>query len=178
MDTTDFDLEFYSKLPQTDEALRLEAERRLETLRAGHTDITGASVALEELSHGETPHLYQARVVAYRRPDNIVAVEKEETATEALKGALDALERQVRADREKRRQTQQQPEAAIDNTHVYTLTPREMYETYGHEADLSDLLNRDRTSIARELMTQEELDPKAAHYAADQMQKFAQETMT
>lgn len=177
MDTTDFDVEFYSKVPDPEDELRLEAERRLEALRADHTDMIGASVALEQPAHGETVYLHQARVVVYIRPDNIVAVEKDETAEGALKGALKAVERQVRERREKLRQRWKQPGEAAVNMSVYELTPRELYDAYGNQADLAALLERDRTDIARDLMVEEGLDPRAAHYAADQILKFAQETI-
>jgi ribosome-associated translation inhibitor RaiA len=61
----------------------------------------GASVALEELTQEETPHVFEARVVAYIKPDNIAAIEKSDSALGALKGALSAVERQVREFRNK-----------------------------------------------------------------------------
>ncbi len=176
MDTTVFDVEFYSKVPDPDDELRLEAERQLEALRAGHTDMIGASVALEQPAHGETPYLHQARVVVYMRPDNIVAVEKDETAEGALKGALKAVERQVRERREKLGQHWKQPSEAADMS-LYELTPRELYDAYGDQADLATLLDRGRVDIAKDLINQKELDPKIAYYVADQILKFAQTTL-
>jgi hypothetical protein len=43
------------------------------------------------------------------RPDNLASVEKAETDEGALKGALTAVERQVRESREKLRETWKQP---------------------------------------------------------------------
>jgi len=102
--TEDFDFEFYSEIPNLDAALRTEAESHIRELTAGHTDITGASVAVEELTGDSTPHRYEARVLVYVRPDNVVAVEKGETAEVAVKGALDAAERQIRELRDKLRE--------------------------------------------------------------------------
>jgi ribosome-associated translation inhibitor RaiA len=107
MDTGDFTFEFYDEasLPKAVEnRLRAEAEDRLRRLTKGHTDVTGASVSVDELTGGSTPHSYEVRVVAYMRPEHIAAVEKQETAEGALKGALSAVERQVRELRDKLRE--------------------------------------------------------------------------
>ena len=109
MNIPDFDFEFISEVPDPDDVLRAEALNQLLELAEGHDDIIGASVAVEELTGETTPHRYQARVVAFIRPDNIAAVEKAETARGALKGALTALERQVRSYREKLRETWKRP---------------------------------------------------------------------
>jgi ribosome-associated translation inhibitor RaiA len=98
MSQSDFDFEF---TPHEEADLREEAKERLRQLRHGHTDITGASVAIEDLGHAARTHRYQARIVAYVRPDNMAAVEKGDSAQAALKGALDALERQVRESRDR-----------------------------------------------------------------------------
>ena len=105
----EFDFEFYAKVPDPEDALRWEANRRLAALTEGHDDITGASVTIEELTGETTPNRYEASVVVYIRPDNLAAVEKAETAEGALKGALTAIERQVRELREKLRETWKQP---------------------------------------------------------------------
>jgi ribosome-associated translation inhibitor RaiA len=105
----DFDFESYSKVPDPGDVLRTEALNRLLELAEGHDDIIGASVSVEELSGQTTPHQYEVRVVAFVRPDNITAVEKADTARGALKGALSAVERQVRESREKLRETWKRP---------------------------------------------------------------------
>jgi hypothetical protein len=112
MDTLEYNFAFRNEasLPDQVEAdLWTEADRRLRALAEGHTDIVDAAVAVEELTGDTTPHLYEARVVVYIRPEDIVAVEKQETAEGALKGALDAVERQVRERRVKLRETWKQP---------------------------------------------------------------------
>ncbi|MCL7451839.1 MAG: HPF/RaiA family ribosome-associated protein [Anaerolineae bacterium] len=109
MNLPDFDFEFMSEIPDPDDVLRAEALNRLLELAEGHDDIIGASVAVEELTGTTTPHHYQVRVVAFVRPNNIAAVEKDETARGALKGALTAVERQVREQREQLRETWKRP---------------------------------------------------------------------
>ena len=108
----DFTLEFRNEvgLPANVEAeMRSEAEGRLRALIEGHDDLIGAEVAVEELTGDTTPHAYEVRVVVYMRPESVVAVEKQETARGALKGALSAVERQVRQYREKLREPWKQP---------------------------------------------------------------------
>ena len=103
----DFHLEFQTEIEHYTDELIAEADRRLRALAEGHSDMIGASVAMEELTGGETPHVYQARVIAYIRPDNVVAVEKSDSPEAALKGALSAVECQVRELREKLRKSWQ-----------------------------------------------------------------------
>lgn len=109
MNIPDFDFEFYSEVPDPGDELRTEALDQLLALAEGHDDLIGASIALEELTGGTTPYRYQTRVVAFVRPDNIAAEEKAETARSAVKGALTAIERQVREQREKLRKPWKQP---------------------------------------------------------------------
>ena len=104
--------EFFNETSITDRVeneLRLEADRRIDDLARGHKDIRGIRVALEELTGDETPHQYQARVTVYARPKDVAAVGKHETATGALKGAMDGVERQVRKRREKLGRPWEQP---------------------------------------------------------------------
>jgi ribosome-associated translation inhibitor RaiA len=105
MSQHDFTFEMYADIEHLRRELRdqlsREAQDRLEVLAEGHSDMVGASVALERLAHGASPHLYQARVIVYTRPEDIVAVEKAELLTAALKDALSAVERQVREKRER-----------------------------------------------------------------------------
>lgn len=96
-----FDFEFYNETDLPDAEYYDTAYSQITDLAEGHKDITGASVSLEELSSEETPHAYQARVVLYVRPTNIVATEKMPSALDALQNALDAVIKQVREKREK-----------------------------------------------------------------------------
>ncbi|MGD8632408.1 MAG: HPF/RaiA family ribosome-associated protein [Anaerolineales bacterium] len=98
-------IEFHAEVNQSTEELEREAEEHLIALSRGHSDMTGASISIERQAHGETPHLYRARVTVYVRPKNLHAQEKDESMQAALKGALDAIERQLREKREKRGET-------------------------------------------------------------------------
>jgi ribosome-associated translation inhibitor RaiA len=112
VDTTDFDLEFYSEgieQPSLEDDLWAEADSRLRELATGHDDMIGGSVAVEKPAERESAFVYQARVVAHIKPDHIVAVEKEDGPMAALQSALDAVERQVREHREKRSEPWKQP---------------------------------------------------------------------
>jgi hypothetical protein len=96
-----FDFEFFNRTNLPDDKYYTIAYAQITEARKGHSDIVGASVSLEELSSDETPHAYQAQVVLYVRPDNIVAKEIMESAMDALQRALDEAIRQVREKREK-----------------------------------------------------------------------------
>jgi ribosomal subunit interface protein len=98
-----FEFEFHSEVPDPGDALRNEAERRLSKLAAERRDMIGASVVIEQPSDAETRYLCEARVVAYIRPENVAATDKSDDVLSALKGALDAVERQVREGRDRRR---------------------------------------------------------------------------
>jgi ribosome-associated translation inhibitor RaiA len=109
---TELDFEFYSEdlpTPDLEQELWAEAWERVQTLAGDHTDMIGASAAVERVEHSETPHVFLARLVAYIKPDNIVVKEKAEGPMAALQQALDQLERQVRKRREKRGQPWEKP---------------------------------------------------------------------
>ncbi|MFP4394187.1 MAG: hypothetical protein ACLFTI_02900 [Anaerolineales bacterium] len=110
MDLENFDFEFHTEISQDDTALWEEANERLRSLINGHTDIVDASVSIEELTGSETPYLFKARVVIYMRPENIAAVQKDTNAMLALQGALNAVKRQVRETRAKRREQWKRPD--------------------------------------------------------------------
>ncbi|MCZ7542344.1 MAG: HPF/RaiA family ribosome-associated protein [Anaerolineae bacterium] len=112
MDELDFAIEFHTDaLGELEErALFGEADTRLrERLAAGHDDITGAAITIRLPAHGTTPPLYEATVVVYVRPENVAAIKQADNPVAALKGALDAVERQVRSKREKLRQRWERP---------------------------------------------------------------------
>ena len=112
MNELDFTIEFNSDLEDVsfEERLFLEADSRLRALAKGHTDITGAAVTIRKPAEAQTAPLFLATVVAYVRPANVVGKEKQDNAIGALKGALDAVERQVRDKRDKLRESWKQPQ--------------------------------------------------------------------
>ena len=95
----DFFNEVQSLGAQVENRLRTEAEVRLRQLQRGYTDLNGAAVSVEQSLCGEADVRYRARVVAYVQPKNVAAVRKEDDAVNALRSALDAVERQVREQR-------------------------------------------------------------------------------
>jgi ribosome-associated translation inhibitor RaiA len=113
VEPTDLTFEFYTEIPNLGEPFKeelwVEVESRLHALAAGHTDMTGASVALEQPAHAESPYLYQVRIVVYSRPDHVAATEKGADLRSTLKGTLDAIERQVRERRAKLTEHWKQP---------------------------------------------------------------------
>jgi hypothetical protein len=95
-----FDFEFFNKTKLPDADFYNTAYNQIMDAAEGHSDITGAAISLEELSSDETPHAYQARVVLYVRPNNLVATEVTPSALDSLQNALDAAIKQVRKKRE------------------------------------------------------------------------------
>jgi len=95
-----FDFEFFNKTNLPDADFYDSAYDQILDAGKGHSDITGASISLEELSSDETPHAYQVRVVLYVRPNNIVATEVTPSAQDSLQIALEAVIKQVREKRE------------------------------------------------------------------------------
>ena len=108
----EFDWEFHvGEGTYVADELREKARKRMLALARGHDDMIGASVAVERPALRETAFVYEARAVAYIRPDHIVAVHVGGSAERALSAALDAVERQVRELRDKLRKPWQQPDA-------------------------------------------------------------------
>jgi|GEM_PF-1037079 len=98
----DLPIEFKSDIPNGDLDYYVMIEDRLRDLAKGHKDIVGAAATLEKPAQGrETSYIYEATVVVYARPTNLSATEKRDSPEQALKGALDAIERQVRQQRDK-----------------------------------------------------------------------------
>ncbi len=111
MDELDFTLELNSENlnKEAEYDLYTEAEERLRTLAAAHDDMTGAAINVRRPASGESAYLHEVTVVVYSRPEHIAATEKDSSPMIALKGALDAVERQVRKRREKLKERWKQP---------------------------------------------------------------------
>ena len=106
MGSTDFYVDYDSEVPDFTDDLKAEVEQRLRDLAGEDTDMVGAAVAVTAPGkglekRGTEPFLYQARVVVYARPEDIAATKQDEAVPVALHEALSAVERQVRAKREK-----------------------------------------------------------------------------
>ncbi len=141
MSKTDFHIELNSSLNDEAEARLLEeAETRLLKLANGHQDIIGAAINIRRPAKGATDYLFEATVVVYSRPENVSATEKRNDHTAALKGALSAIERQVRERRAKLRRTWERP----GNDPV----SQEVLETELAEGDNAALLDDIDTEIS------------------------------
>ncbi len=97
----DFPIEFYNEVNENKD-LYIEAEDRLRKLAKGNTDIVGASITLRKPDAANDTQV-EATVTAYTRPEYTVASAVARQPEAALKGALDAVERQVRDKRERLR---------------------------------------------------------------------------
>jgi ribosome-associated translation inhibitor RaiA len=176
MGRLDFHFEYYGEIEDLDEELRAEAEQRLRALTEDRKDLVGASLTVEDIAGVEESFFYQARIVAYIKPENITVVEKDDSPERAVKQAIATMERRVRQERSKRRRPWQQPDEAASAA-VYELSARELYDAYADQASPEDMIRRDRDNFAAELMLEEKLEQGAAYYAADQILEHAQEIL-
>lgn len=95
-------IEFKTDIVNDDFDYYVMIEDRIDELTSGHSDITGAAATLNQPAAGrETPYIFEANVVVYTRPNNVHATSKDDNPQKALKGALDAVERQVRKQRDR-----------------------------------------------------------------------------
>lgn len=175
MSKTDFHFEFSGENAYVPPQLLEQVEARLRELAEDHTDFIGAAATVEELTREDTPHFYRARIVAYIRPADIAAIENQDTPERALRGALEALERQILERRARLSQPWQQKENVSRLDDIFDLTAEEIYDAYAVDLEPESLLDLDRTVLASRLMVDEGLDQEAAYYAADQILVAAQE---
>jgi ribosome-associated translation inhibitor RaiA len=103
-DKPEFPIEYQTDVPLLTRELQDHIEERLLDLAAGNTDLKGASISVKAAAERNTP-LFQARILVHMQPDDVVAVEKDETLDGALRGAVKVIERQVRDKRKKLRET-------------------------------------------------------------------------
>jgi len=107
MDNANFPIEFNNEVDdvkQSDHELYSVAVDRLTKLAAGHKKISGAVVNLKlPAQHRKTILLFEVTIVDYRESEHIAATEKKEQFRGVLNGALDGVERQVRALRNQQR---------------------------------------------------------------------------
>lgn len=173
MSEVDFHIDYYIEVPNLAEKYKIEAEQRLRSLTEGWNDFIGAAITIEEIAGVESPFIYQARIVAYIKPENIAIVVKRETPETALNEALSTLEDRIRQERERRRKVWQRPDLRTDMS-LYELSPKEVYDTYTAEVPPETLLKQARSQIASDLMINEKLDQESAYYAADLILEHAQ----
>jgi len=175
MGSLDFYVDFNIEVPNVEDDFTFEAEQQLRNLAADHSDIVGASVSLENIVKAETPYLYQVRIVAYKRPEDIAVIQKDSKPMTALRNALEALEEKVRTSREKLVQRDSHQSEDIERIY-YEQSADEVYATYAKNQKPVDVIRKNRTEIASELMVKEGLTEEAAYFAADQILSVAQKS--
>lgn len=182
MTLLDFTFEFLNEVDnlgaELENRLRTESEDRLRRLGQGHSDLVGASVSLESLTKSDaTPHLYQARVVVYARPEHVASVSKQEDPITAMNTALDTVERQIR-DRRKRLSERPQKQSGVGaDEGLYELSAQEVYQAFTGGSLPDVWIEQTRDRIATRLMVDEGLNQDDAYYAADQILVYAQELL-
>ena len=103
MESLPFAIEYHSDGPELTDVPKAKIENRLAKLVHKHHDLTGASVSVQTVSGDTLPHTYRARLVLYRRPNNVAAVTQGTVLSATLDAALDAAMRQVRDRRDRHR---------------------------------------------------------------------------
>lgn len=105
-------IEFHLDNLKISEQLAQKIRSKIDHLARGHHDISSAYVSLKQLSGKKTVHRYEAKIVLYHRPTNLVAAHKSALIPDAVAGAVHAIERQLREhrssfrDRRRRNRTQ------------------------------------------------------------------------
>jgi ribosome-associated translation inhibitor RaiA len=168
MGSSDFYVDYNIEVSDVSDEFKHETERRLRKLAAAHSDIIGAAVALEKTVDTQSYDLYRVRIVVYKRPQDIVVTKEDEEPMLALGDALDTLEAQVRASREKLAQPDTHRDSQIESVY-YDLSADEIYATYAKGWQPEDVLQMDHTEIASRLMLEHGLTQDAADFAADQI---------
>ena len=173
MGSSDFYIDYNIEVPTVSDEFHRETEQRLRELAASHTDMIGAAVALEKTVDTQSYDVYRVRIVVYKRPQDIVVAKQDSNPMVALREALDALEEQVRASREKLAQKDPHRDSQIQSTY-YDLSAEEIYATYVKDWQPDEILEMDRTEIVSHLMVEEGLTQDAADFAADQILRVAE----
>ena len=98
-----FSIEYYVEDGRLGKRERDAIDSRIYRLAHGYRNISGASVALECVSGSNKRAEYKIRVVVYCKPTNIAASRTQDSDRLAVSEALEAIERQVREQRERMR---------------------------------------------------------------------------
>ena len=146
-------------------------------LASSHSDMIGAAVALEKTADTQTYDVYRVRILIYKRPQDIVVTKEDSDPMVTLRDALDTLEEQVRASREKLAQPDTHRDSQIQSVY-YDLSADEIYATYAKGWQPEDVVRMDHTEIASRLMVEQGLTQDAADFAADQILLVAERTQS
>jgi len=93
------EIEFHLDNLKISEQLELKVRNRYKAWRRGHHDITNAYFSLKQLSGKKSVHEYEAKIVLYHRPENIVVTFRAPAIPEAVTGAVQTMDRRVRETR-------------------------------------------------------------------------------
>jgi hypothetical protein len=171
MSEMDFHIEFNVELPELSTTLMDEVAVVLRELSRDYNDLTGAAVSVEKIAGVESAYIYRARIVVYRRPENLVAIKEAQSAEIALRDALETVEDRVRSDRTRLGKHWQRPDL-VKSDPVYELSEEEIYAAYGKERDLQDFLQKSSAEIAAEMMVNHKLAQDAAYYVAGILMEY------
>jgi ribosome-associated translation inhibitor RaiA len=175
MGSSDFYIDYNIEVSEVGDEFRRETEQRLRELASSHSDMVGAAVALEKTADTQTYDVYRVRILIYKRPQDIVVTKEDSDPMVTLRDALDTLEEQVRASREKLAQPDTHRDSQIE-TIYYDLSAEEIYATYAKGWQPEEVVRMDHTEIASRLMVEQGLTQDAADFAADQILLVAERT--
>jgi len=99
----EFTIEYYADSAHLQQRDKDTIEARIYKLARGYRDIAGASVAIECVSGANKRAEYKARLVVYCKPANVVSSRTHDSVQTAVSDALEAVERQIREQRERMR---------------------------------------------------------------------------
>jgi ribosome-associated translation inhibitor RaiA len=168
MGSSDFYIDYNIEVSDVDEAFNRETEQRLRELVSSRSDMVGAAVSLEKVADTKTYDVHRVRIIVYKRPQDIVVTKQGTDPMMTLREALDTLEEQVRAAREKLAQRDTHRDSQIESVY-YELSADEIYATYAKGWQPEEVLSMDHTQIASRLMVEQGLTQDAADFAADQI---------
>ena len=168
MGSSDFYIDYNIEVSDVGDEFKRETEQRLRELASSHSDMIGAAVSLEKIADTQTYDVFRVRVVVYKRPQDIAVTKQDSDPLVTLRDALDTLEEQVRASREKLAQQDTHRDSQIESVY-YDLSAEEIYATYAKGWQPEDVLRMDHTEIASRLMAEQGLTQDAADFAADQI---------
>jgi ribosome-associated translation inhibitor RaiA len=168
MGSSDFYIDYNIEVSDVGDEFKTETEQRLRELASPQSDMIGAAVSLEKIADTQTFDVYRVRIVVYKRPQDIVVTKQDSDPMVTLRDALDTLEEQVRAAREKLAQKDTHRDSQIESVY-YDLSAEEIYATYAKGWEPEDVLRMDHTEIASRLMVEQGLTQDAADFAADQI---------
>ena len=107
------EIEFHLDNLKISKQLEEKVRNRYAHWKHGHHDITSAYFSLKQLSGKKSVHEYEAKIVLYHRPENIVAAFRASTIPESITGIVQKMDRQVRESRAIYRDRRMKAEAQL-----------------------------------------------------------------